>query len=599
MAISVTCANLKCGAVFEVGLEAAGTTAQCPRCGSPTPVPAGAGPALQQCPNCGAAFTGAADVCPECGADIRGHGVAVLKPKRKFNALPLLIGGGIFVGLGILIALILFAVKLMAERREAAAEKSREAAERAERLAAEKKTKTKAPVVVEELEALAAQEKEIQEAVSAYKGRLRDVLSQVRTATPDEMARLWTDLYAFCRDNGLATEGDQCWARAVLLRPTDAEVNSKLGRTESFSSIPVTPEQKQFLTSLQLRLVLVNLHPGLADHTARVNGQGEVPLSWGEPAELLADAGPVRVAIAPRAGAEGPTYALALETVPALVYTVHLEQPLAAPPPPFGALRDIYSAVAERAARRGVTVERDRWNKPVSARAPNLRVDGLDGEPLRMQLSRSTGMLTIAGTVKYGNRHDQTGEHVLFGDADQPLRLIIDGSQETVSLRSGGYYRLQVDLADGLWGALGVAEGDFASEWARRKLAQHFEEVSVENEAMEASGKFDGVWQVVGRTYGRMDSRRREVEAELRLRNRAGRTPHYLDRARALRVKDRQEHLYMNWPRFRLAMASVTAQARGAILRRLNEMATRAEEGEEESRRPGAPRWAREGPWGE
>jgi hypothetical protein len=519
----------------------------------------------------------------------------VLRPKKKFNALPFLIGGGIFVGLAILIGLIVFAVNLMAERREAAAEKLRAAEEREKRLAAEKKAQAKAPKVEEELQALAAQEKEIQAAVSAYKGRLKDVLRQVRTATPDEMARLWTDLYVFCRDNGLATEGDQCWARAVLLRPSDPEVNSKLGRTESFSGVPVTPEQKQFLTNLEPRLVVVNLHPGLADHTARVNGQGDVPLTWAEPAELPAGAGQARVEIAPRAGAEGPTYALALDTAPGLVYTVHLEQPLGAPPPPFGPLRDIYSAVAERAARRGVTVERDSWNKPVSAHAENLRVDGLDEEPLVMQLSRSTGLLTIVGTVTYGNRYGQTGEHVLFGTADEPLRLAVDGSQETISLHSGGYYRLQVDLADSLWRALGVAQGDFASEWVRRNLAQHFEEVTTENTAMEADGKFDGPWQVLGRTYGRMDSRRREVEAELHLLNRAGQTPYYLDRARALRVEDRQEHLYMNWARFRLAMAAATSQARGVILGRLNEMAPAVEEEEEETGRPGAPARARPG----
>ncbi|MHC4789582.1 MAG: hypothetical protein ACYS8K_10330, partial [Planctomycetota bacterium] len=468
------------------------------------------------CPNCGTALGAHVRVCPQCGADVVAGrtGGTRAKRKKKSQRLPLLIGAGIVVGLGVLAVLILFAVRLLAERREMAAKKAAKPARERKVVATTQKAKA-APSEAEQkaLAALEAREKEIKQAVAEYRKRLKDALGKLRTASPGEMAGLWADLYVFCRDNGLPTEAEQCWSRAVLLRPAEQAVNAKLGRTELFAGVPVTPEQKGFLEGLRPSLVIVNNDPALSNHTVRVNRGTEAPLAWSSPAQFQVDAGPAFVEVVP-AGGEGAKQEFTLSLVSGLVYTVSFEQALSAPSPSFNRLEEIYSAVAERAFRASVRVNRDDEGKVQSAQAGGLRAEGTAGEALMMQLSRSGDLLTLAGALVFGSRYDPNGEHVFYGEAGERLRFDVDPARKTMTVRTGRYYNLKADFADGLWGALGAAEGDFASERARRRLARVVDEVEFENAALEASGKPLGPWQLVTSTYHRVESRRGEAQQE-------------------------------------------------------------------------------------
>ena len=598
MARKVTCSDPQCGAIFEVDDGMAGQSVLCPKCGTSTEVPAGSAddreavgssapgggdvashPARQQCPNCGTVLGVRDAFCPECGADMRtGVVVKVGARKRKRNLTPFFVGGGIVVALAVLVGLVVWAVGLLAERRQAAAREAEELEAQQEEVArvAGAEEERKAPrvqVSEQELGGLAQQEAAIRQAVDQYNVRLEDVLSQVRSAEPEEMAGLWADLYAFCLEDGLQTEAEQCWYQAVLLRPTDAEVNAKLGRTDTYAGVPVTPEQRQFLESLQPRVRIVNRNSILSDHSVSVEGAGEAMLSWADAPEFRPDAGFVRVEVAPPGGADGLVQQFTLMVEPGLVYTVTLQRAGAAPLLDFDNLAKLYNAVGEDAELEDVEVERDWQGQVIAAGAGRLRARGTGDSPVAMQLSPQGDALTVFGSLTVGNPYRDEGQQVFYGSMDQPLRVSINATNREVRLAKGLYYTLKADLADPLWGVLGTAEGDFASEWARRRLAAHLEAVDFAKLELEARGELHGPWQVNARTYDEMGPFQREVDGELGYRNAAARKPDYLDRARALGVEDRQKYLYLNWPRFRQALAAMTEGSHEGILAQVQTMA--------------------------
>ncbi|MHC4480670.1 MAG: hypothetical protein ACYS1C_06835, partial [Planctomycetota bacterium] len=456
MALRVKCTNSACLAEFEVGDEMAGQTAQCPQCGTVTTVPTAGAPAAPQ-------QAGTAE-----GAET-GEGR---------SRAPLLIGGGIVVGLGVLGVLILVAVKLLSEREEAPAERPKAAVQKkkvAARPAPKPKQAGPAAAAAQALAALKSREEEIQQAVTEYKAQLRETLSHVGTAGREEMAERWADLYAFCVEKGLKAEAERCWQWAVRLRPTDEAVNEKLGRTEAFAGAPVTPEQKEFLEGLRPRLRLVNRHPGLGDHSVAVEGAGEAPLGWGEPVEFQLDADSALIEVGPRRDPEGLRYAFTLPLTAGLVHTVSFEHGGAPPQPPFARLAEMYGVVAEGALSPNVVLIRGPGGEPVEARFGPLRVKAEEGSRLLMQLSRDRTMFTMTGSLLYGHLHAAEGQHVLYGVSGQPVRLAVNAAEHQFEYVTGRYYNVRVELADGLWGALATAQGDLAAERARRRLADHLE----------------------------------------------------------------------------------------------------------------------------
>lgn len=601
MAKTITCSNAGCDAVFEVRDEELGQTVTCPKCGTPNEVPLESGesatetpggreatyhPARHQCPNCGAVLGVRAVFCPECGADIRTGAVAgVKKAKKKLGLTSFLVGGGIVVALALLVVLVVMAVRLVGRRMEEAREDLAQVAEQ-EVVALvegteEEEEALRVRVPEERLTALAEQEEQIRQAVDAYRERLKDTLSRVATAGSEQMARHWADLYAFCLENGLQTEAEQCWYQAVRLRPTDSDVNSALGRAESFSGVPVTPEQKRFLEGLQVRLRIVNHNPDFDDHSVRVEGIEEVAIPWGATTEVPVAPGVVKIEVISATRPDRVEQAIILTVQPALVYAVELKSPSAASSLPFGPLADIYNVAMEGQQVEGVTIQRTWQGDVLSARSGNVGVAGSEEVPLKMQLSRWGDELMVVGTVSVGSPYRAVGQRVFYGSSQFPLRLAIDTRAKTVALRTGVYYELQVDLADGLWGVLGTAEGDFASEWARKKLADHVERVDLDNAEMEARGELLGSWEVLARTCEEMSSARQQVDAELAFQNRAAGEPDYVDRVRLFGIEDRDRHLYLNWPRFRPALAQLTEGSYEAIIGRLQATGAAAEEAAE------------------
>jgi hypothetical protein len=615
MAVTVTCENPECGIVFEVGTEKIGETAFCPKCGSPTLVtgpqvgpaaeaeeaeaappaqPAAAGPddgimlppTKQQCPNCGTVIGADLSVCPECGASTRAPAAAA--GKEGPDLTPLLIGGGIVVALAVLVGLIVVAVKLLSERGLMAEEPAppppppppAEPAEPEEALPA-------VQLPQELLDELAEEEQQLRQAVAAYRERLSEVLADVRRAGGREMAARWADLYVFCRDNGLQTEADQCWLRAATLAPTDAEVNGKLGRTATFAGHPVTPDQKAFLETLGPKVRLVNRDPTLDNHVAGVGGRATEPLGWSAPIKFDVETGPVRVSVQPRSG-EGPVRELSMDARRGIAYTITLLQNAAAPAPDFSDLSSLYAVIGQGGAVRGVAVERDWQGNVKSARAGSVSVRGLGDEPVRLQLSRDGAVLTVDALLTIGDAYSDEGADAFRPGADEPLRFAIQPASQQAFMQGGFYYKLRLDLVEGLWGVVGTAQGDLGSEWARRRLAAAMEDVAVETAEREARGEFVGPWQATAHMAERLADLERRVTADRSLQDWAAERPDYLDCVRARGLAQRQERLYLNWPRFRMAMGPVLQDAGPTVFAELKLITEKPEEAPEPapSRRP-------------
>jgi len=612
MPLKVTCENPNCGAVFEVPDEEAGTVVACPKCGEPVEVPGGgetaevqrsdgrkgvAHPARLRCPNCGALLGVRDAVCPKCGADVRtGAAMQVRKAKKRMPLVPIAIGGGIVVALAILVGLILLAVKLASGGKEEA-EQGKPAAQQAvvASVAAPEKEKPKPKFQLPEelLGELPAREERAKQAVSAYLERLKETLAHVRTDTPEQMARRWADLYAFCRDNGLNSEAELCWYSAVRLDPSDPEVNATLGRTETFEGVPVLPEQKQFLESLQPEVRVVNHDPQLARHAVRL-GSTRRPLPPGGTVTLTPAPGQALIEIISDDSTARAIERIALPAHRGLVCTVELKDPVLLGTVPYAELEKVFAAVRQGQTVEGVRLEpAPQGSGVLSASAGKLSVVGMNQAPLKMQVAGGGRYLDVFGTIRIGDPYGDEGQRVLHPGAGAPLRLSLDVAARRAALDTGYYYVLHVDLADRLWEALAVADGDFGSEWARRRLSERFEDVELANNEAEASGKLLGPWQATARAFDQMNRLRRQLMDELQLQDRAAALADGLDKTRVLGVQDRLKHLGLNWPRFRKALAQLTGDYHEAILGQIDQMGTEAETPQQQG-----PRGPRRGPTG-
>jgi hypothetical protein len=599
MTLRVTCANPDCLQVFEVADRMANQTVPCPNCGTESHVPAGfeqkqgaengkaLHPARQHCPSCGAVLGVRAAVCPKCGADIRTGGLVqdTGRRRKRLDLGPILVGGGVVVGLLVLVGLIVFAIKLLTERAKKAPPPEAAAPAAVAQIEGPKEERKRVQVPESALGDLPALEQQMRALAREYRAELERTLGLMRGASQAERARHWASLYAFCMQRHLEAEAEQCWERAVALAPDDQQANQLLGRTESFSGVPVTAQQKAFLEGLRPCVRLVNLNPELSSHCVRVAGAGEVPLPCGREVELRLDAGAKVLEVAPQGGAEGPVQQIPLTLQPGLVYTIHLESAAAATQPQFDDLANMYTAVSQGQPVGGVRVDSDWQGQVRSISSGRARIEGLGSAPLTMQLTRNMDVLVISGTLSVGDRYSDEGEDVFFAKPDEPMRVAVDSVARSLVVRTGTFYRLRVDLADGLWGAVGTAQGDLAAEWARRKLALHLGKVTAENIAMEANGDFLGPWQVLLRTHKEMRAVNDEVQKELSLQGQAAAMPDSLDRARQLRAEPHERYAYLNWPRFRAALLTITRDSYPAILAQIDRLVT---PGAEQSSAPGA-----------
>ncbi len=595
MARKVVCPNPQCEVVFEVDDDMVGQTTYCPQCGSPCDVPAEAmaeappeagqeaaegqpihHPARQQCPNCGTVLGVRAAICPECGADIRTGAAAELAEEKRRDLVPILIGAGILVALVVLAGLAWFALKLVSERREA---ERRQRAEQVKpqqvvtgpKLSPEQLEAQRLRVEESALGELPRLEAAARQAAEDYKARLKELLAETRALRDEQRAARWADLYLFCKENDLPAEADLCWMQAITLEPQDAETNRKLGRTERYRAVPVTAEQKAFLEGLRPSLRVVNRDPELGDHMLRVGEDEPVPFRWSEAAEYEPEPGPLTIAVEPN-DPEGVARQFALDIRPGLAYTLTVRSAAAAPTLDQAALVGLFREIAAKGAAA------KRPGRQIVASHGGIDARGLQEAALALLASEDGNTVGLAGELTRGNPYTLSGQHILHGDAENRARFVRaveeDPRRNVFALHRGFYYTVRADLVDPLWKVVGSAAGDFGPEWARRRLITRKEELEFQIETLQARGQLHMPWEADERMRQGMASLHAELNRVLLNQERAAAEPLYLDRCRAFGISEREQHLYLNWPRYRHALAALMPDVQDVVFNLLEQTAS-------------------------
>jgi len=583
--IEVTCSNPECGEKFQVGAEMAGELVECPACGASVYVLEGDEgdnaleldpsemkkdgqehifhPARQQCANCGAVLGVRDAFCPECGADIRtGAAVTTTVERKKRNLVPIYIGAGILATIVALVVLVVFAVQLLQKRAAARRAAADAAAQQAAAQPVARPVAPRAPapkpayeIPPQVLSDLADRELALVQSVDAYLDRLRQTLADVHAGDPQSKAAAWADLYQYCAENDLQVEAEQAWYQAARLLPQDPAVRQKLGLTEDFQGVPVTPAQSEFLETLKPRLRVINRDPSLRDHVVVVGELDPVPIPLGEAVELEPEAGPIVLSVARAGRADRPIESFNLTAEPGVVQTVEIFSPSAAPSLPFDALAAIYSAVGEGQQLPQVTLVRDAGGRVVEAGYGTIRIRGSEESPVEMWLTRRGDQLALVGSIALGNRFSAEGRKLFNGTKLHPLSLTLAGQGVPLRLTLGGYCLVRADMTDGLWGMMAMADGDLSYEFMRSRLEKRLNEVSFENARLEAAGELYGPWQTTVNLYDRAKALRDELQQRADDWEKAAALPGYRDRIRALGPGRSEAIAYVNWPRFRAAIA--------------------------------------------
>jgi len=523
-------------------------------------------PARQQCPNCGAILGVRAAICPKCGADIRTGAVAEAGRARKLPKALL-----VLIVLGVLIVIALLAVLAL---RSCAAPPAEEPVAEEEVAEGEGVVVAAVPgqgpaVPVYEL---TPEEQQVRQKVDAYLERLRDVLSHARTSTSAEMATRWADLYSYCVGVGLQAEAEQCWYRAVMLRPTDSSVNSTLGRTARAAGVPVTAEQRDFIDRLRPVVRVVNTDPALTNHLVRFDGQGQTPIPWGKPVETRPDVGSLRIEVVAADNPESPVQAFSVPAMTGVICTIELRNGHAAPALDEREAMSVLEAIQANEATRNVTLALDASGEITAARGRTLSVEKNPDERLQMGLGRDGAQLGLVGRVKIGDPFDPGGQHVICGTGGHPAVFNVLDEQRALGVADGSYFAVRSRLSDELWAVLGTAQGDVASEWARTRLERRLAAAGEQVTDAQARGELILPWEADMRTCALLADLPEVVERDRNRQDAAAQMAAYLDRVRAMGVGDRGNTLHLNWPRFREALAGSLQGSEQAILDRLEKI---------------------------
>ncbi len=617
----VTCSNPDCNAVFQAADSCEGGKVPCPRCGTPTSagdtfaafpdrptLPAGNQengqrqhhPGRLTCSNCGAVLGVRDAFCPSCGADVRtGQAVLAQEAKKKLNLKPIILGA---VGVVVAIVVVIVVMKAVggkgdepagdgdgqvaqqpvpddamqpppAQERQGQPGPGPDAGPGGGRPqptpeAEPPKPSFELPAQVQAALQSAAQEAD--QAAAQYRDRLRATLESLPTAGAADAAKAWTDLYTYCKDEGLAAEADLCWYRAASLQPTDSNVLNTLGLTERYKGAPVTLDQKAFLESLNPVLKVRNLNPDFGAHRLRVGEQtDDFPL--GGEVKVNVEPGPVLVEVVSAGTSERTVAAFRMEAEPCVVYSIDMQSVSSAGTLPFDELSSLYGAVQSGMSSEEIAIRRNAEGALLGLTGTQLSLRGTSEEPLDMQLP-SPGELRIAGTIARGNRFSDDGQQVVAGSGRQAVRLALDGAARTITVQAGAVYTLHADFAEGMWGVLATAQGDLASEWFRRRLARKVRAADLKNTSLEADGELLGAWQADIRMRDELDPLVKEIEEQRTNLQRAAAAAPGIDNVRALNLEDRTRSLYLNWPRFRDALALATSGMSDALMDCLDSM---------------------------
>ncbi len=609
MPIEVTCTNPECGETFPVGEDMLGETILCPRCARPVLVEGeqkplevlrAAGqqaraegeasragqpgtepsrvhhPARQVCPACGAILGVRVTYCPNCGTDIRTGGISQEREARELGVSAVLLTGGLLVGLAVVVVLG-FAAFDMLRQRGGGPEPAAAIPEPAEREPPEPPSPSlePAPAPAEHYELpakLAAQVEEHREqtarSVQEFHDRLAETLRLAYGADPDQAAAHWAELHAWCAERGLAVEADLCWFRAARLEPTDPAVNRALGRTQTVEGVAVTPEQAQWLATLRPRVRVLNLSPTPDEYAVGVGDGFARPLPRGSAVEFEAEPGTGRLNLYVAGQPDTPVQTFEVDLAGGLTQQVELHGTYAAPGLPLAEAERLYLAVGV-GRRAGVRVRRDSAGGVLDARIGPLTAHGTSDEPFQMWYTPASQQVGFIGWIRMGDPWNGLGEHLMRGTARRPGALLVDQQAGRLWLVAGTYARVRSGLSDPLWAVLGVVQGDLASEWERVRLARRLRGLEEDMVELEAQGKLEVPWQSLPRLYEALREIHRQARADRLLQERAAASPPGLDRARLMAGEDRQRHLFLNWPRFRPALARVLTDTGPHVMARI------------------------------
>lgn len=645
MPVEAKCPNAQCGTVLSLQDELAGKQVRCPQCGAtievplaggqataktPAPGPEGAAeeaagqamppghhPARQVCHTCGAVLGVRAVFCPKCGTDVR-TGVAVEAKAggaKKRNPAPLVIAG-----LGVIVlALVGGGVYLVIRNwdaitgaKEGAAgppkaeapvdlgpkmaprpdrsRRSRAGGERTSRRSSRSSRKaSSAPEHVP-----GEEEKKLAETITDYRARLKDTAAARETASgPDEMAARWTDLYEFCRDNGLHAEAEQCWYRAALLEPRDLDINERLGRTETWRGFAVTAEQARFLQGFRTQVRVVNNEPMLPEVRLQLPGGRTKTLSAGQSVTFTVQPGEITIPFQEGAlsgDARGSVKVRVREgEVGTITFLGRYQRELI----PSSALQHIHRGMA--LWRRGGPSKQGGWTKTEQAYVlktkgkPAVTLglgEGQRLESIRLKGATLTGasddgllfdvregVVTVVGKLELSS---QKGDWVLTGTEKLPVRLELMGRGAQALVRSGLVrhgkrtavyravdatgrltYTAETQLGPRLRDVVQAASRRLSGEAVKAAQASSRKRLEAQARDAEARGKLTGGWDSELWVARRHKPVQDEQWERWQVEERARALPTGADKAARLGAGEREAVLYLNWQRFRRPLAEV------------------------------------------
>ncbi|MDP6439948.1 MAG: HEAT repeat domain-containing protein, partial [Candidatus Brocadiia bacterium] len=612
----------QCGATIEVPLPGGQATAKTPAPGPEGAAEEGAGqamppghhPARQVCHTCGVVLGVRAVFCPKCGTDVRTGAAVEAKAggAKKRNLAPLVIAGLGVIVLALVGGDVYLVVKNWdaitgAKEGEAGAQKaeapvdlgpklpprpdrskrSRAGGERTSRRSSRSSRKASSA----SKHVPGEEEKKLAETITDYRARLKDTAVARETASgPDEMAARWTDLYEFCRDNGLHAEAEQCWYRAALLEPRDLDINERLGRTETWRGFAVTAEQARFLQGFRTQVRVVNNEPMLPEVRLQLPGgraktlsagqsvtftvqPGEIAIPFQEGALSGDDRGSVKVCV--REGEVGTITFLGRyqrELIPSSALRhIHRGMALwrrAGPSKQGGWTKTEQGYVLKTKGKPAVTFGLGEGQRLESIRLKGATLTGASDDGLLFDVRE--GVVTVVGKLELSS---QKGDWVLTGTEKLPVRLdrgaqalvrsgLVRHGKRTAAYRAADAagrltYTAETQLGPRLRDVVQVASRKLSGEAVKGAQASSRKRLEAQARDAEARGKLTGGWDSelwVARKHKPVQDEQWE---RWQVEERARALPTGADKAARLGAGEREAVLYLNWQRFRRPLAEV------------------------------------------